>query len=327
MIIKGKGGIEAECLLASASGYTDIPPIYTLRLRFPRQILAAFSKHTVLRFNGVSNRAVKTFKAIQEIKDNPYIPIDFGKQQKGMSGEYGYNPLITNGDSYEGYSLCLENDRGEHGLTPEEAWLEAMGWSLAYASAMSEAGIHQETVSRLLEPFQMTEIIVTATCWDNFFNLRLHKDAQGSFQELARVMKKCMEKATVRPLTNGWHLPMLTLDEADSYAPADSMRLSAARVCVISYSNHRGEPMDLERGLKLYNHLTSDPKALHLSPLEHQARPLTQSEYKNLKELEASVLSSDLSTSQKMRRVQQLQYHGSFKGWISNRYELEASQL
>jgi hypothetical protein len=327
-IIKGAGQIEAECILATHSGYTDLPPIYTLRLKFPRQILAAFSKHTLLRFNGVSNRAVKTSKTIEDIAANPYVPIDFGKQQKGMSGEYGFNPLITEEGPYNRYDgILLENSKGEHGLTPKEIWLDTMKWTLAYASAMENAGIHQETVSRLLEPFQMTEIIVTATCWENFFNLRLHKDAQGSFQELARVMKECMDKATVAPPVNGWHLPMVSYEEAISMPVEDAMKLSAARVAVISYNTHRGEPMTLDRGMKLYNHLVADPKAVHLSPLEHAARPLTREEYMTLKALEDMVSWADLPNGAKMRRIQQLPYHGSFKGWVSQRYIYECNMI
>lgn len=327
MIIHGCGNIEAEVILASQSGYTNIPPIYTIRVRFPRSLLPAFSKHTLLRFNGVSNRAVKTLKAIEDVRANPWVPIDFGGQQKGMSGNPDFTTLVTEEDCSNGYQLCLESPEGNQGLTPEQAWLDCMNWVTAYAEAMAKSGLHQETVSRLLEPFQMTELIITATCWDNFFNLRLHKDAQGSFNELARVMKEAMSGATVRPLINGWHLPMLTEEEALSMSPEDACKLSSARTAVISYNTHRGEPMTLEKGLKLYNHLVSDPKALHLSPLEHQARPLSLEEYVCVQRAEEFVLASSMGEGMKRRRIQQLMYHGSYKGWVSHRFEEEAEHL
>ena len=59
---------------------------------------------------------------------------------------------------------------------------------------MEKLGIHKQHINRILEPFQYINVIVTATDWDNFLNLRLASDAQPEMQDLARAIKGEMDK-------------------------------------------------------------------------------------------------------------------------------------
>ena len=54
--------------------------------------------------------------------------------------------------------------------------------------------VHKQVANRLLEPFMWHTVIVTATEWDNFFNLRCHPDAQPEIRLVAESMR-----AAVRP--------------------------------------------------------------------------------------------------------------------------------
>ena len=70
----------------------------------------------------------------------------------------------------------------------QEEWKIAALSAAQYASNMVGWGCHKQTVNRLLEPFSHINVVVTATEWDNFFGLRLHKDAQPEMRELAIKM-------------------------------------------------------------------------------------------------------------------------------------------
>ena len=325
-IIKGKGGIEAEVLLGTTSPYTCFPAIWTLRLKFPRFILAQFSKHRMFSFNSTSSRAVSIPKMLKKMEQNPMTPVYWGKSQKGMTGEHGHNALLTDGEGSNGYSVCLENDKNQWGLTPEEAWDDAKNWSIAYAESYHKAGYHQEIPNRLLEPFQHIEIIVTATDWYNFFALRLAPDAQGEIQELARAMKQAIDTYHMQWPRMGCHIPMVSDDEVYEWGPDLAMKVSAARCCTISYYNHKGEPMGVESAEKLYNHLVHNDGQVHATPLEHQAIVPNGLQYgiiTSTQEHLSSLVdagSSDKFRSDVERKIKQLEYFANFHGWVSNRY-------
>ena len=59
------------------------------------------------------------------------------------------------------------------------------------------------------------------------------------------------------------------------YACSYLAKLSAARVARVSYLNHDGSNPDTAKDLGLFGRLTADPKAIHASPMEHQAYPLS----------------------------------------------------
>ena len=49
--------------------------------------------------------------------------------------------------------------------------------------------MHKQVANRLLEPFMWHTVIVTATEWDNFWNLRCHPDAQPEIRLVAEAMR------------------------------------------------------------------------------------------------------------------------------------------
>ena len=68
--------------------------------------------------------------------------------------------------------------------------------------------VHKQIANRLTEPYQMMKVVVTATEWDNFFNLRIDKDAQPELVMLADKMFNAMQGSTPKTLKAGqWHLP------------------------------------------------------------------------------------------------------------------------
>lgn len=315
MIIKGEGGIEAECLLKTEGLYA---PLITLRVRFPRFVAEQFLKHRMFSCNAVSSRAMSVPKMNRWIQENPSKPLFWGAQVKGMQPQEECNNLIEDIDTFGTYI-------GFEGSTREEAWEWSKTHAMATAQAFWEAGYHQQIPNRLTHAFQMAEYIVTATDWSNFFNLRLHdKAAQCEITELARCIEKAIDSA---PLSHGeWHLPMLTLKDRTELSLEDMLILSAARCAVISYNNHNtGGLMTLEGARRLFEHLISDTNP-HLTPCEHQARVPTEQERTILKLPSKSYVSCNIEPLVRKKEIAN-QYFANFYGWISHRYLLEMREL
>ena len=198
-------------------------------------------KHRMLSSNSSSSRAIP-FKPLDEI----YIPTDIRKNQKGMQGYESLNCEIK-----KDFISSIKN-------------LHELVFSVV--SDYSE-DIHKQHLNRYIEPWMFQRKVITATEWDNFFNLRLAKDAQPEIQELARCMKEAMEQVTPEVLKPGsWHLPYIKKEEIE--LQLDERRLlSVGRCARVSYNNIHSDRDPKE----LANMLLSSG---HMTPFEHQATPM-----------------------------------------------------
>lgn len=330
-VINGKNNITAEVLLGTDN--PNGPPIYTLKLQFPRYILAAFSKHRMFSFNSASSRAVPIEKMIKLMEATPCEPMSWGKAQKGMSGGELNDAKLYGEYNYNGFTTEFT------GQSKEKVWDEARTSAITYAKAFTDAGYHQEIVGRLLEPFQMIQIILTATDFDNFFKLRLASDAQSEIQELARAMKEAIDSYALEQPRQGWHLPMITDEELTKFTLDECANISAARAAVLSYYNYKGEALGVESATKIANHLLNNGGAPHLSPFEHQARILTEPELDLCDELtctaivETTYLPDGTYAPELIhkglikKKKDQLYYFGPLNSWISQRTLKEADYL
>jgi thymidylate synthase ThyX len=227
----------------------------TLEIVLPRYALAQFNTHRVFSKSFESSRAIPVRRRIAAIREHPYIPSEFGKNQKGMQA----------GEALD----------ARESVYAEAVWREALASAMDQAEQLARLGVHKELANRLLEPFAYVRGIVTATEWDNFFALRLDSHAQGDIRELAEAMKAAMNASTPLPLLPGdWHLPYLWDNEIallgdERVTPTeDWVKASCARCARVSYLNHDGK-RDIEKDLALYDRLVS---AGHMSALEHAAQ-------------------------------------------------------
>lgn len=259
----------------------DAPPIITIHTRHPRIIHAEWMTHRVMSRNARSSRAVPVATMLREIRDTPFVPWHWGKNQKGMQAAEECNERVAivdvDGD-------ILHVNRGT-------AWLSARDAAVEAAEAFSEAGYHKQIANRLLEPFMWIDVLTTSTSWANFRHLRDHKDAEPHFRDLAQMVGEAIDKAEFQGLAPGdWHLPYCSTN-ADYQAcsahlkkgriirsepgfnemKALGQRLSVARSARISYAPFDGDA-SIEKELERYDLLVgADP--LHASPAEHQATP------------------------------------------------------
>lgn len=142
---------NAQILADSLSPQGD--RITTMKITFPRMILAEFNTHRMFSRNSASSRAIPFKRMVQMVEENPFIPIAWQKNHKGMQGtEY-----FTDKDIIDS---CKMN------------WLYSVDLALIRAKKLSEIDITKQICNRLLEPFMWHTVIVTATEWENFFKLR-----------------------------------------------------------------------------------------------------------------------------------------------------------
>lgn len=241
----------------------------TMQVTFPRIVLAEFNTHRMLSRNSASSRAIPVKKMLEKVRTDPFIPIWWGKNQKGMQA-----------------SIELTYDERQRAT---DEWLAARDAAVQSASLLAEdLDVHKQIANRLLEPFLWHTVIVTATDWDNFFNLRTHKDAQPEIREIALMMQKLYRESTPTICTR-WHLPLVTEEESiQEIEGIDWAMVSAGRCARVSYLTHEGKrdpKADMELAIKLVN-------SGHMSPMEHQATP---------------------------KHSEPWRYHGNFRGWIQLR--------
>lgn len=274
--------ITAKVIEDSIGPRGDSPRLTTLQLTYPRFIHSEFMTHRVFSRNAASSRAIPVAKMIEQVRNDPAMPVHWGKNQPGMQArEENDTPVLLD--------MLIEYDNPsdvplftfERGvLSAQDAWKEAAHRAAEVAEAMNAAGYHKQVVNRLLEPFQWMHVIVTATEWANFFELRDHPDAEPNIRVLAHRMLESMATSTPgiceadNRLTCNWHLPYVT--DAERVAHPDNPRylakLSAARCARVSYLTHDGAVPDPEKDLALYERLVGS-RPLHASPVEHQAYP------------------------------------------------------
>lgn len=143
--------IKAEIVAHSLSPQGD--ELISILCTFPRIILAEVNTHRMLSKNTSSSRAIPFSKMIEAVKNNPFIPIAWQKEHKGMQGsEYHF---------YNNSAL-------------EASWLEARDNAIVIASEINEYGVTKQLCNRLLEPFIWTTMLITGSRegWQNFFELR-----------------------------------------------------------------------------------------------------------------------------------------------------------
>ena len=246
--------ISAKVLCDSLNSKND--RLTTLQVKFHRYILPEVLTHRVLSRNAQSSRAYPVKKLIQSVLDDPAIPVYWGENRPGMVAGKEIDVDVQ--------SIVIPDK-----VSREQAWLESRDMAVKVALNYAEAGYHKQVVNRIIEPYTWTNMVISATNWDNFFALRDHPDAQPEIRELAVKIKLAMEKSTPRLLQkHELHLPYIT--EEESYLPDYVKRkVSVARCARVSYRLYETEiNSTVEKDVELYNRLKAEA---HLSPFEHVA--------------------------------------------------------
>jgi len=302
---------NVEILADSLSPQGD--RLTTMKITFPRIILAEFNTHRMFSRNSASSRAIPFEKMVKSVEENPFIPIAWQKDHKGMQGtEY-----IT--------------DKNDIWLAKAN-WLRARDYAVDYAKHNNEQiGVTKQLCNRLLEPFMWHTVIVTSgkEGLENFFNLRCPsyldkykswKDAcvvNGSLdfkasileklsnnksqaeihiQAVAEIMWDAYNESTPKQLEAGeWHIPfgdnfdtkMLSKTCQNLKIPVLSwedgeeikVKIATARCARVSYTViGENKEHDYEADIKLHDKLMSSG---HWSPFEHCTKAMSERDLDN----------------------------------------------
>lgn len=284
--------ISAKIIKDSINTYTN-DRLTTFIVTFPRIVLSEFNTHRVFSRNSASSRAIPYKKMVEMVKKNPFIPLHFQEDHKGMQGT----------KNIEGFKLKLVR----------AVWLFARNCAVWASSMLNRLNVTKQLCNRILEPFMWHTVIVSATDWENFFALRAHKDAEIHIQKLAYLMLEEYNKSIPEPMSplastwklisennelipnlstsdflgpvlmhSPWHMPFadkMPLEIEDVFS---KLKIAIARCARISYLTFDGE-MNVQKDYEIFQKLIGgNPK--HASPAEHVAIPMiTSKRFGNLK--------------------------------------------
>ena len=225
--------------------------------------MSEFNTMRAVSKNSSSSRAIPVSKMLEHTKNINLKPIYFGSKKSGMQA----------GDELQGDAL----------EKVKLLWEEALDYASYYSETLDRLGVAKEVCNRLVEPFQLVKVVCTATDWENFFNLRLHPDADPNICMLAYKMYQAMQESKPIELKVGeWHLPYVNIgwngkgemcyaDEDFNFVELEqAIKISAASCASVSY---RTEGMTLEKADKIFDMLIK-AEVVHSSPLEHCATPV-----------------------------------------------------
>jgi hypothetical protein len=266
--------IIARVIADSISVTTGIR-LTSLELEYPRFVHAELMTHRVFSRNASSSRAIPVSKLTQAALDDPAFFVHIGKNQPGMQA----NEEVDEETKAKFFS----------------EWRELAELNAKYALRWAnDYGIHKQVVNRVMEPWHHIKVLVTATEWSNFLELRAHPDAQPEIHELAlRIAESRLNSMPTTLVYGQWHLPYVSDIEREGYDNEMLIKFSVARCARTSYFNHDGTEAEVGKDLKLYSQLVGSVP-LHASPAEHQATPTDDKKF-----------------------------HKNFRGWHMHRIDLE----
>ena len=245
--------------------------LLTYNLRYGRLIHSELLRHRAASHSVKSSRAIPTKKYRKEVEKDPYIPVKFGTNQKGMQAGKQTAASVAYGT---------------------RIWKLSAKFACLAHSLMELVNVHKEVSNRILEPYVWVEetLTVEEDALREIAKLRIHNDAQEDIRAVLEEMIYELEKSSTIVLEeNQWHVPYVVrqINGSMVYKDNDGKTLtldeaiicSAARCARSSYANHDNSTTTYENDTKLAERLIgSEP--MHLSPFEHQARPFANDQEK-----------------------------------------------
>jgi thymidylate synthase ThyX len=179
--------IKADILLDSINESDN--RLTTWLLTYPRFIHAEFNTHRMFSRNASSSRAIPIKKMIEAVKNEPAMPVFWGKNQSGMQAAEELDDTIHSEVRWKKLSeqsaCTLPMSKREAAKTD---WLVARDRAIETVEKLSNLGLHKQLANRLLEPWMHITVVMSTTEMENFFALRAHDAAQPEFRTLAFLM-------------------------------------------------------------------------------------------------------------------------------------------
>lgn len=260
--------------------------IVTFEIEYQRFIHGELMTHRLFSRNAASSRAIPVATIIEQVRNNPAMPIHWGANQSGMQAK---QELVG-----------LSRER------TQALWEDAAISAADFAEEMSLSGAHKQIANRILEPFQWMKTVVTATCFENWFWLRDHEDAQPEIRALAQAMLNELDSQEPANLGyNDWHVPYFGEGywlEGCGIPLADALAISSSCCAQVSF---RKLDDTLDKAKTIYARLV-ESEPVHASPFEHQAKPMLRN---------ADFRNKGITHKDRQGNF----WSGNFVGWIQHR--------
>lgn len=171
-------------------------------LTYPRFIHGELMTHRMFSRNSASSRAIPFKKMVEMVKTDPFIPIAWQKDHSGMQGtEYFTDSELACPEFKEE----IPDTSIEHFT---QVWLTGRDNALNTANYLNQSGVTKQLCNRLLEPFMWHTVLVTATEFDNFFELRCPQ--YNYLFDFYKSRKEVIEKSTNGKYNDGRDLSTFT---------------------------------------------------------------------------------------------------------------------
>jgi hypothetical protein len=295
--------IEAKIVAHSISPRGE--ELITYELVFPRFLLAELNTHRMFSKNSASSRAIPFKKMVEMVDNDPFVPIAWQKEHKGMQG-----------------SEYLDK---QYSFECEQQWLNAKDDALKQADILSGYGATKQLCNRLLEPFMWHKVLLTTgkEGLQNFFSLRCSqyeifndnnelvifksiKDAMNNCEnpnqsneywrsvnkgqaeihmmELAESMYDTYNESVPQKLEAGdWHIPyceeLLDLAAGKGFTYQYIIKASTgmcARTSYLTVGDDKSPSIETLIGI---HDKMAEAVPFHASPFEHCAKVMTDDEY------------------------------------------------
>lgn len=274
--------------------------IVTFEIEYQRFIHGELMTHRLFSRNAASSRAIPVAAIIEQVRNNPAMPIHWGANQSGMQAKQELGTFRKK--------------------AAQKLWKIAAKAACKVAEAMTRVGLHKQVANRILEPFQTMKTVVTATCFENWFWLRDHEDAQPEIRALAQAMLAELDSQDPVDLGyNDWHVPYFGHGYwlLDCGIPlADALAISSSCCAQVSF---RKLDDTLDKAKTIYARLV-ESEPVHASPFEHQATPMKESE----NEWGVSIINVPAFFTSWQDGITHVDrkgnfWSGNFTGWIQHR--------
>lgn len=227
---------------------------------------------------------VNILGTLQEAIECPVYPSYWLQEKPGMSG----GDTLSEEDERRARKLFVDANKSVTGLIEE--YLEEV--KSKWGDNHREHTLHKSAINRLIEPYLSHTAVITSTEWANFFDQRIHPDAQGEMYDIAVAIRHAIDTSTPKKIGYGeFHLPYIRPSEV-KLSTSDKIRLSVARCARTSFLNHNGTT-SIKADLGLFDRLIQDK---HYSPTEHIATPARKPFWRKSK------------------------FHANFRGWKQVRH-------
>lgn len=188
--------------------------ITTFVVVFPRIILAELNTHRLFSRNSASSRAIPFERMLKMVEEDPFIPIAWQKDHKGMQGTEYFTKLEEEKVNLEGKWLRARTEAVECSkrLAEDQKYTERSGDTNDWV--VNCGGVTKQLCNRLLEPFMWHTAIISTTEFENFFALRcpqyhtangVHKSIKDALNLNGVLNKENYTEATNEPeLVDAW---------------------------------------------------------------------------------------------------------------------------